>query len=623
MEYPLCKTRRLSMGRSATRNPADTEEKLHTSFFSRWVHSLAGKMLLTLLAAHTLLIPLIFISWIGVIRNNYEDHFVDQVRSDAQWLTTLLRDVSEKSEVKALVDDLVLSGYRQSIQVYDMHRATVVAAGHLPGLRYDRSREDFFFGQHDDDLYWISAPLYDSNNVLSGTLQLTYDESPVRDEIHALYRRGITFASVYLVLVILSAAILSNRLGRSLRRVGNAAHRVATGDYNTRFNPEDTTTEIISLASDLERMRSELVQRGHKLAEREMRIRAVVDNVADGVLTLDGNGRVMTANPAALAIFSAPEGELIGMLFTDCLADMHATHDLEQLSGQGPVEALANNGEHSFLPVELTLSKLQQRQQTLYLVVARDISQRKRIEEERKRLHDELAHKNRLSSLGEMAAGLAHELNQPLAAVNLYIQGCLKRMTENPQQLDDIRAAMNSASLQAQRAGDIVAQIRGFVRSAPLDRQPVHINQLIRATLRLFDADPDMQKTRLKLELSGDLPQQQLDRLQIQQVLINLLSNASQAMQDHALSERIITISSACADDTVTVSVVDRGNGVPDDIVERIFEPFVTHRKNGMGLGLSISRSIIEEHGGVLCYHVRPAGGGTVFSFALPLADPD
>ena len=587
------------------------------SFFSRWVHSLAGKMLLTILAVHVLLIPLIFISWIGVIRDNYEDHFVDQVRSDAQWLATFLRDIADRPDVGELTDDLVLSGFRQSIQVYDLDHDLVVNAGHLPMLPFDPAREDFFFGQHNDSLYWISVPLYNSSNTLSGSLQLAYDETPVSNEIHALYRRGITFGSIYLLLVFISVSILSNRLGRALRQVRNAAHRVAGGDYHMRFDTDDTTMEIISLSEDLERMRSELVQRGHKLQEREMRIRAVVDNVADGVLTLDEGGRVITANPAAFNIFSARDRQLIGMNFTDCLVDIHGGHDLERLSGQGPVESLASNGEQRFLPVELTLSKLQQQQQDLYLVVVRDISQRKRIEKEHQRQHDELTHEHRLSSLGEMAAGLAHELNQPLAAINLYMQGCLKRLDENPEQLDEIRTAMESASRQAQRAGDIVSQIRGFVRKAPLNRQPVDLNQLIHDTMHLFDADPTMQNTYLELELAADLPQRQVDGLQIQQVLVNLVSNANNAMAHADTPDRRITISTGYEDECVTVSVTDRGQGIPDDIAEQLFDPFVTRRKNGLGLGLSISRSIIEEHGGVLCHHPRPAGG-TVFSFALP-----
>ncbi|HHJ16364.1 MAG TPA: HAMP domain-containing sensor histidine kinase [Gammaproteobacteria bacterium] len=586
------------------------------SIFNRQVHSLAGKMLLTILAVHALLIPLIFTSWISVIKSNYEDHFVDQVRSDAQWLTAFLRGIPDKSDVRELVDDLVLGGFRQSILVYDLNYAIIAGAGFQPDLPFNRAREDFYFGQHDDARYWISAPLYDRNNVLFGSMQLAYDETPVKNEIHALYRRGIAFAGAYLWLVIVSVAILGNRLSRSLRRVSTAAHRVASGDYNIRFQPEDNTTEIISLSEDLERMRSELVNRGHKLAEREMRIRAVVDHVADGVLTLDGDGRVIAANPAALRIFNTSVEDITGTVFADWLANIHGIYDLERLSGQGPVESLVCTGDGSFLPVELALSQLQQQQQNLYLVVARDISERKRIEEERKHQHDELAHMHRLSSLGEMAAGLAHELNQPLAAINLYIQGCLKRLTENADQLDEIRAAMNSASLQAQRAGDIVAQIRGFVRKADLDRHLVDINQLIRDTLHLFDADPAMHRTHLKLELADDLPQWQVDPLQIQQVLVNLVSNANNAMTDDATPERLIIIRTEREGDTVIISVEDRGEGIPAGLAERIFEPFVTRRSNGLGLGLSISRSIVEEHGGVLCCHARPAGG-TVFSFAL------
>lgn len=246
-----------------------------------------------------------------------------------------------------------------------------------------------------------------------------------------------------------------------------------------------------------------------------------------------------------------------------------------------------------------------------------DISERKRIEDERKQHREELSHVHRLSSLGEMAAGLAHELNQPLAAINLYIQGCLKRLDEDPVQLDSIRAAMEAASLQAQRAGDIITQIRCFVRNAPLSCKFVDVNSLIRDTVHLFDTDPAMLKTRLKLELADNLPQRSIDRLRIEQVLINLISNANNAMADNSPATREITIQTRLENNIVSVCVADHGKGIPEDIADRIFEPFITHSDNGIGLGLSISKSIIEEHGGALSCQTR-SSGGTLFCFTLP-----
>ncbi|VAW72981.1 hypothetical protein MNBD_GAMMA13-1373 [hydrothermal vent metagenome] len=256
--------------------------------------------------------------------------------------------------------------------------------------------------------------------------------------------------------------------------------------------------------------------------------------------------------------------------------------------------------------------------ETLVKGVLRDVSEVKHLENERHNFQQELAHARRLSNLGEMAAGLAHELNQPLAAVNLYIQGCLKRLENDPDDTQAIIAAMDAAGLQAKRAGNIIQQIRGFVRKAPLKQVQTDINLLLMDAVHLLDVDPDVQHIVFNYELAGQLPLIPLDPLQIQQVLINLIQNAIDAMQGETKEAKKVLLRTQLHHDSVVVEVIDYGPGVPESVAAEIFEPFITSRSDGLGLGLAICRSIIEQHGGTI-QHASPRSGGSCFSFTLPI----
>ncbi len=246
-----------------------------------------------------------------------------------------------------------------------------------------------------------------------------------------------------------------------------------------------------------------------------------------------------------------------------------------------------------------------------------DVSDVKNLENERQHIQQELTHARRLSNLGEMAAGLSHELNQPLAAINLYIQGCLKRLEGKPAIDPEIIEAMHSAQAQAKRAGNIIEQVRSFVRKAPLNRSDTLMKDLIKETVHLLDVDPGVQDVEFCYEFAKDLPLVSLDRLQIQQALVNLVYNAIDAMQENK-KRKIITLRTRQQANAVLVEVIDNGKGVPQDIAKNIFEAFITGREDGLGLGLAICRSIIELHGGTLQYE-NNKNDGSCFSFLLPI----
>ncbi|HED18298.1 MAG TPA: GHKL domain-containing protein [Gammaproteobacteria bacterium] len=272
----------------------------------------------------------------------------------------------------------------------------------------------------------------------------------------------------------------------------------------------------------------------------------------------------------------------------------------------------------AFVTVELTISRMKHSGKHRYLVLIRDISEHKRIEDERKKNHEDLAHARRLSGLGEMAAGLAHELNQPLAAINLYIQGGLRRLEDQPDHYTDIRTALEKAGRQAQRAGGIISQIRRFVKKTPARPEPTDINRLVSDVTHLVETETTATSTDIQLKLCNNQPMLTLDRLQIQQVLINLISNGIEAMNDVAPPNRVLTISTTHDTNDVVLTIEDHGCGVSEAIADTLFDPFVSGREKGIGLGLSISRSIVEEHGGRLWYTGLP-DGGSCFCFSLPL----
>lgn len=348
----------------------------------------------------------------------------------------------------------------------------------------------------------------------------------------------------------------------------------------------------------------------------------------EAVIELSLDGCIVSASDGWARLVDAPSiDKTLGESLVDFVADNNRAMLRRQLSTLERQEnhprrinfkLITVHGRTRWISANFML--VRQGERKIIKGVLSDISEGKRIEDERRNFELELTHARRLSSLGEMAAGLAHELNQPLAAVNLYIHGCLQRLESSPEQSEEIKQAMEAAMQQARRAGDIIQQIRGFVRKAPLRRKETDINGLIREALQLLTGDTAFHETEFTLNIDESLPPLALDRLQIQQVIINLISNAIESMEFREQGREVL-IETHRNGDKVVLEVSDRGRGIPVEIAAQIFEPFVTGRENGLGLGLPISRSIIEEHGGKLWYSPRP-GGGSRFGFTIPLSPP-
>jgi two-component system sensor kinase FixL len=281
-------------------------------------------------------------------------------------------------------------------------------------------------------------------------------------------------------------------------------------------------------------------------------------------------------------------------------------------------ELEAWRADGSKFPIEFSAGRFELRGVEHYTIVIRDITARRTAEARFRQHQAELAHVSRISLAGEMAAGLAHELSQPLTAITAYARGCLRLLVGAISEPALLREGMTEVVQQAERAGDVLDRLREFVRGGDNRRTLTSIGPLIDAALSLTRVEAVQQEVEIEARIDPDLPAVVADRIQIEQVLVNLLRNALDAMETASTEGRSITIAARRkGNHAIEVSVADSGPGVADEVTDTIFEPFVTTKTKGMGMGLSISRSIIESHGGRL-RTARSAGSGATFIFDLP-----
>ncbi|TXG95441.1 MAG: GHKL domain-containing protein, partial [Rhodocyclaceae bacterium] len=258
---------------------------------------------------------------------------------------------------------------------------------------------------------------------------------------------------------------------------------------------------------------------------------------------------------------------------------------------------------------------------TVRVQIAADITDRKHIDEVNQPQQKRLEQTSRLITMGEMASSLAHELNQPLSAIANYCAGCVKRMQAGNYKIDDLLAAMQKASDQAERAGKIIRRMRDMVKKGDPNRQPIGLSELVDEARAFADIEAQRTGTQIVVDLPKNLPNIVVDRIMIEQVLLNLVKNGIEAMIDVPVERRQLTLQARQVDDRLLeISVTDQGHGLAEEDVEKIFAPFYTTKAEGMGIGLAICRSIIEFHQGRLWVTPRREGG-TVFHFTVPIEE--
>jgi two-component system sensor histidine kinase DctS len=381
--------------------------------------------------------------------------------------------------------------------------------------------------------------------------------------------------------------------------------------------------------------RREQVER--ELREQVLFRRAVEDAVLHGLVVFDLEGRTVQVNEAACRISGFRRDELVGRFSPlpfstpESARDHAAYRERVDRAPDAQREAeLARGYETVYrhrngrpIPVLVLESRVLDSEGTPIgsLMIGVDLTEQKRIEELARRQQEVLQSRSRLATLGEMASTLSHELNQPLAAITSYAAACENLIVAQPPRPDAVAQAMRGIKAQAERAGQVIKSVQSFLRRRAVDRADFDLGTLVRG----LDALLRLQASRTGAQLEVDVPSGTVvhaDRIMIEQVLLNLSRNGFEAMADTPAGERVLEIrvrprSGDERGDRVEVSVSDRGKGVAPEAVQQLFTPFFTTKSEGMGLGLSLCRSVIEQHGGQLVYRDRP-GGGSTFVFDLP-----
>jgi two-component system sensor kinase FixL len=270
----------------------------------------------------------------------------------------------------------------------------------------------------------------------------------------------------------------------------------------------------------------------------------------------------------------------------------------------------------STFPMELAVGEMKSGPQRFFTGFIRDLTERQKTEARLQELQSELVHISRLTAMGEMASTLAHELNQPLSAINNYLKGSRRLIGEGgDERMTMMRDALDKAADQAMRAGQIIRRLRDFVSRGESERRVENITKLVEEASALALVGVKDRGIRVTFQFDPSVELVLADRVQIQQVLLNLIRNAMDAMETSATRELVVSVMPA-GDTHVRVSVADTGSGIEPEVAEQLFQPFITTKRHGMGVGLSISRTIIEAHGGRIWVEPNP-GGGTIFHFTL------
>lgn len=351
------------------------------------------------------------------------------------------------------------------------------------------------------------------------------------------------------------------------------------------------------------------------LRDSEQRVQIMFEVIPDAMIAVRRNGTIESINSAAVRLFDLPMSAAAGLR----LDMLFPTLDLNSSPSQQTVETVARRSTGEFFPVEIMIDQTMLDGAPLLVLMARDVTERKDMEIRLAQKQTELSLVTRRSVTGELAAVMAHEINQPLTAMVNYVGAC-QAIIDEKQPTMLLAETLGKVAQQANRAGEIIRRLRRFLGRG--DKLPTieAIGPVIDEALELMASDFRNAGITPHVEIASDLPPVLIDRIQIQQVLHNLIRNGMEAMTDVEPAWRRIVISAdrGCAGDVI-VRILDAGPGISERVSPTLFQPFETTKPNGMGLGLSISRSIIEAHSGRM-WHEEAPGGGAVFCFTMPIA---
>ncbi len=362
--------------------------------------------------------------------------------------------------------------------------------------------------------------------------------------------------------------------------------------------------------------------------QNEAHYQLLVESMTDGLVVFDGEGRVEFSNRRFRDMLGEDGVQLSGRSGRDLITELDRPHFEELLSKtsevSGPVDLKlrhANGGDIDTMISPRRMTDMHGNFQRLLLVVT-DVTHRKAIEHRSQELQSQLAHADRLKSMGAMAAALAHEINQPLGAISNYAEGCLTRLGGALTDPAELVAPLRAILRASHRGGEIIRRTKNFAKLRPFRLAPESINELIHEVEELCRPETRRRSVTIETYLEDNLPFISVDGIQIQQVLTNLIGNAITSL-DRVETERrrIVLTTRRLPEELLEISVADSGPGISADRTTSIFEPFTTTEENGTGLGLAIVRGIVEAHGGRIWIETNGNPGAT-FRFTLPLNSP-
>jgi len=363
------------------------------------------------------------------------------------------------------------------------------------------------------------------------------------------------------------------------------------------------------------------------LRASEAHLRSILETVPDAMIVIDEDALIQSFSAAAERQFGYAPPEVVGRNISMLMPQPYrAQHDgymaryratgERRIIGIGRV-VVGQRKDGSTFPMELSVGEMRSGGKRYFTGFIRDLTERQEAETRLRELQSEVAHMSRFTALGEMASTLAHEINQPLTAIANYLKGCrriLDRLPEVPE-LPLLQEAVEQAAGQALRAGDVIRRLREFVARGETERGVESIARLIEEASALALVGARERGVHVSFAFDPSAPSVVADRIQIQQVVLNLIRNAIEAMQESARRELAVTTRRR-GEDMVEITVSDTGSGLAPEVAKRLFQPFVTTKSAGMGVGLSICRTIVEAHGGRIWAEPAP-GGGSRFIFTL------
>ena len=363
-----------------------------------------------------------------------------------------------------------------------------------------------------------------------------------------------------------------------------------------------------------------------ELTTQRAHLEELFARVPEAIVLVDA-GRVVRANPEFTRIFGYAESEVVGRSLNDLIVPEELRAEAREITRGGnkrrslSFETVRTHKDGTRVPVSVMrvpVTSEAEGSRTAEYAIYRDISDRKQAEEALRKAQGELAHVTRVTTLGEMAASIAHEVNQPLAGIVTNANACRRWLVGATPNLDEAREAVGRILRDGNRASDVIAHIRALVRKTDTQKERLDMNQAVQEVINLTQHEAMRKGLALRTELAHDLPLVLGDRVQLQQVILNLVMNGVEAMASVADRPREVFIRSRQHEsDKVLVAVQDSGVGIDRENLGKIFDAFYTTKPQGMGMGLAISRSIVENHGGRL-WAIPNDGPGATFAFALP-----